>query len=468
MYVPRQKAGEPDPLIGRSIADKFVIQSLQGKGAMGVVYRAHQVALDRPVAIKVLHRTLAQDGLFVARFQREAKVASRIDHPNLTRVIDYGSEPDGLLYLAMEFLDGRDLFQVVEDDWPLSTSSIVDILSQALGGLAAAHDAGVLHRDIKPENIMLLRRKADDGTAFDLVKLCDFGVAKFVESPGAEPPSVPVRKLSLEGFLVGTPAFMSPEQARGEALDARSDIFSVGVVLYQLLTRQLPFECPSPLGVIAKVIEAEPARPSKLADVDPGLEAICAKAMQKAPEDRYGDAREMRAALQALRGQPGLLVLSTPGGGIQIRPSTLPPAASEGDELSSQPPVALSQDTPTLPGPTAGITKAPPAAPRRSRGAPIAAALLLVCLTGLGVWRVGSTPPVATPPHPAWVRAAHPAPEPSVPVTPSAAAPVAMPLDVASARDALLASGLAKGGHALDAGAGRLDGGVLDPIGSRE
>ena len=137
---------------------------------MGSVYRARQIALDRPVAIKVMHRQLEQDAAYAARFDREAKAASRLDHPSLIRVLDFGREPDGPFYIAMEFLDGRDLYRVLAEDWPLSPARIIDILSQTLAGLAAAHDAGVLHRDLKPENIMLLRRRADDGTSVDLVR----------------------------------------------------------------------------------------------------------------------------------------------------------------------------------------------------------------------------------------------------------------------------------------------------------
>ncbi|MGH7283854.1 MAG: serine/threonine-protein kinase [Polyangiaceae bacterium] len=298
-----------DPLEGRIIGGKFEVEMLLGSGAMGSVYRARQIALDRHVAIKVMHRQLEQDAAYAARFDREAKAASRLDHPNLIRVLDFGREPDGLFYIAMEFLDGRDLFRVLEQDWPLSPARIIDVLSQTLAGLAAAHDAGILHRDLKPENIMLLRRKADDGASVDLVKVCDFGIAKMVNAPRGEiaPGQTRARNLSTAGFVVGTPEFMSPEQAHGLDLDGRADVYSVGVILYQLLTSRLPFEAPTPLGVVLKVLHEDAPRPSEIAKtlVNPDLEAICMKAMQKDPKARFADAREMRAALLRIAHEAG-------------------------------------------------------------------------------------------------------------------------------------------------------------------
>src|ERR1700690_3579575 len=171
------KESYADPsLIGRTIAGKFAIETYVGGGAMGAVYKAKQIALDKTVAIKVMHREMAKDEKFVMRFKREAKAASKLDHPNSLRMVDFGEEPDGLLYIAMEFLDGQDLFAVLKEGWPLPDERVVGILIQALAALAVAHDQGIVHRDLKPENIMILKGSDDEGALRDVVKGCDFGI----------------------------------------------------------------------------------------------------------------------------------------------------------------------------------------------------------------------------------------------------------------------------------------------------
>ncbi len=302
---------ERDPLLGRVIAGKFAIERHLGAGAMGAVYRAHQTALERPVAIKVMHRAFAADPTYAARFHLEAKAASRLDHPNLIRVLDYGQEADGLLYIAMEYLDCRDLFTILVEDWPLSHERIVELLSQTLSGLADAHEAGVLHRDLKPENIMVVRRKGEDGAPIDVVKVCDFGIAKLVEPAGDSRANGAAegRKLTTAGLIMGTPEYMSPEQARGETSDARSDVYAMGVILYQLLTRRLPFKGKSSIEVVWKAMNDEPDRlDSDGSTAAPGLDPICLKAMSKRPEDRFQSAREMLAALRSAPSSGELVV----------------------------------------------------------------------------------------------------------------------------------------------------------------
>jgi serine/threonine-protein kinase len=285
-----------ESLLGRTIAGKFAVESYVGGGAMGAVYKARQVALEKVVAIKVMHRDIAKDEKYVHRFKREAKAASKLDHPNSLRVIDFG-EDDGVLYIAMEFVDGRDLFHLIKEGWPLREQRIVDIMMQALAALAVAHDHGIVHRDLKPENIMILAGKDDEGAERDIVKVCDFGIAKVSEARNENKTD---QRLSTKGLVVGTPEYMSPEQGRGDPLDLRTDIYSMGVILYQLLTRQVPFEAENAIGVVLKHVTEEPRRPSELyPGVNPRLEAIALKAMKKKPEERYQTAREMRSELRS-------------------------------------------------------------------------------------------------------------------------------------------------------------------------
>lgn len=329
------KAGPREQgFIGRSVAGKFVIEGFIGSGAMGAVYRARQTALDKVVAVKVLHRELAKDQTFPVRFMREAKAASRIDHPNSMRVLDFGEESDGTLYMAMEFLDGRDLFQVIKSEWPLSVERIADVLMQTLAALAVAHEMGVVHRDLKPENIMVLTAPDDEGGTRDHVKVCDFGIAKIIDKR-SEVVENEGPKLTTQGLVVGTPEYMAPEQGRGEPLDARADLYSVGIILYHLLVGALPFEAESALGIVLKHVTDEPVPPSKRArdPVDPRLEAICLKAIRKAPADRYQSAREMRADLRAVLQGASAPVSSLysegPRSGVANSPAQLATAATE-------------------------------------------------------------------------------------------------------------------------------------------
>jgi serine/threonine protein kinase len=292
--LPLSTVAEPE-LIGRTLASKYTIERVIGTGSMGTIYRARQIALDKPVSIKILHRELAEQRTFVERFKLEAFSASRLEHPNSLRVLDFGADGD-LLYLAMEYVEADDLLNVMHGEWPFEDMRIAEIMAQALAALAKAHEVGIVHRDIKPENILILRGTDDEGNAIDVVKVCDFGIAKMAGASASHSRSF-APHLTTQGLVVGTPDYMSPEQARGEGVDGRSDLYSMGVVLYHLLAGRPPFFADTPFGVAIQHVSEAPAPPSRHRAVHPALESICLRALSKRPEDRFQTAREMRRAI---------------------------------------------------------------------------------------------------------------------------------------------------------------------------
>ncbi len=278
-----------DPRIGRVLAGKLRLEAILGEGSMGCVYAARQLDLDGEVAVKVLHDHVAADPKVAKRFHREARTASRLTHPNTLRVFDFGREDEGkLLYLVMELLDGPDLLELTLAEGPLSPRRIDALVGGVLAALEEAHDGGIVHRDLKPENILVVT----DYQGREHPKVCDFGLAKLVEAQGSA--------ITMTGFVCGTPEYMAPEQARGEPLDARADLYAVGCLLYLLLTGEVPFKGASALATITEHLTRRVDPPSQRAParhVPHALEQVCLRAMRKERDERFADAGEMRLAL---------------------------------------------------------------------------------------------------------------------------------------------------------------------------
>lgn len=291
-------------LLGRTIAGKYVLRERIGTGSMGSVYRARHTALGRDVALKLMAPELARDRSFVARFRREALAASRLTHASSVATTDFGEEPDGLLYLVMEYVAGQSLELLAERE-VLSEARIVHILSQVLSAVGAAHDAGIVHRDLKPANVLVTQTTDDDGNAVEHVKVCDFGVASLRDrmdlvSTGSH---LLVRdggshEITMAGAVVGTPAYMAPEQAGGGTPDARADLYAVGVILFELLTGRLPIYADTPEETMARQIDSLPPSPREFVDCTAALADVCLRALAKPLAQRYESARSMRAALR--------------------------------------------------------------------------------------------------------------------------------------------------------------------------
>ncbi|CAN5528363.1 hypothetical protein BH09MYX1_BH09MYX1_42070 [soil metagenome] len=361
----------PD-LSGRLLGGRYRVKRLLGRGGMGSVYEAVQEDLGRSVAVKVLDPSLAVFGDQVERFRREATSAAALGHSNIVSVTDFGRAEDGEPpYLVMELLSGESLGALLERESVLAPERMAFIASQMLSALGAAHGAGIVHRDIKPDNVFITSTSA----FHDLVKLLDFGIAKLgVEHGGG--------RLTGTGAMLGTPAYMAPEQARGGTVDLRADLYAVGATMYQALSGRLPHDAPSFPAMLFAIVEQSPESLSTLRpDLAPGLVKVVERAMAKSPDARYPSAEAMRAALAPYL--PGTAGVSAP---ISSDAPTIAAHASGAGVptpvlVRSQPPEALSiVKTPSVSG--VASTNPPHALlpPQRSLATVIAASSVAVAL----------------------------------------------------------------------------------------
>ncbi len=269
-----------EDLEGRKLADRYTLVAEIASGGMGTVWEARDEILGRPVAVKILHERLARDPELLERFRIEAVAAARLSHPVVVRVFDTGVD-DGTCFIVMELCRGMTLQQLIQTEGPLTPAESGDIAGSVLQGLAHAHREGVIHRDIKPSNIIVDRN--------GMVKVTDFGIAKAAFAEG---------DLTTTGNLLGTAKYLAPEQVQGGPPDGRTDLYAVGVVLYEMLTARVPFDGPTHIATATKRLTEEPVPPRSLRPGIPrGMEAVVLKAMTRDPDGRYQSAEEMRSAL---------------------------------------------------------------------------------------------------------------------------------------------------------------------------
>ncbi|WP_246486215.1 protein kinase domain-containing protein [Kribbella qitaiheensis] len=273
-----------DPLVGRLLDGRYRVGARVAKGGMATVYKALDMRLDRIVALKIMHLGLGDDAEFGRRFVAEARAAAKLSHPNVVAVFDQGDD-NGTLFLAMEYVPGRTLRDVVRQQAPMPPARALDLLSPVLSALSAAHDAGIVHRDIKPENVLI----ADDGT----VKVADFGLARAVTTSG---------QTATQGLLMGTVSYLAPELVTDGSADARSDVYSAGIVLYELLTGMKPHSGDSPIQVAYAHVHADVPPPSEIQPgIPPYVDALVQRATARDRDIRPADARVLSRQVRRVR-----------------------------------------------------------------------------------------------------------------------------------------------------------------------
>ena len=281
-----------DPLIGQTLDEKYLIEQRLNAGGMGAVYRARHLLMDRPVAIKVLHQRLLADEAARVRFQREARAAVRLQHQNAVSVTDFGETADGYVYLVMELLEGPTLREILVKEAPIETARAISIMLQVAAAVAAAHEAGIIHRDLKPSNILVTL--SSDVPA--VVKVLDFGVAKLAaHTLDDDEGAITLRQA---GALIGTPRYMAPEQYNDHDLTPAADVYSLGVILYEMLTGMAPFTGSTTVEIAAKHVSDHPHPPRKIvAAIPEDVETVVLHALEKSPEDRPANGDEFHREL---------------------------------------------------------------------------------------------------------------------------------------------------------------------------
>lgn len=383
---------KPDPLIGRTIDDRYELLSRIGKGGMGTVYRARQVTMGRDVALKVLNPDLATDKEAAGRFVREAKVASRLRHPNTIVIHDFGMAAEGL-YMAMELLEGVPLSDRLKKVGRIPPAEAAAIAAAIARSLAEAHDAGIVHRDLKPQNVFL--QQVHGGR--EVVKVLDFGVAKFVQDESRRRTGGDSSMFeTAKPMILGTFAYLSPEQVRAEPLDGRSDLYALGVMLHQMLSGRLPFESDTPMGVLMMHCEEPP--PALPDDVPVALREVVGRLLSKRKDDRPANAERAAAALEAFGNDSAAATPARP-----VAPLPVPESSKGGDwdrfdDMGAEvarPTVAVTA------GPATRLRQASlrlPEPQKRSNTGTIALLLLLAAVAAGAWWWTHQAEPGASPP----------------------------------------------------------------------